>query len=141
MPIQEHPETGAILLCNFEPGFRVPEMVKRRPVVVLSPKIRGRHHLCTVVSLSTDPPDTIMPYHCQINIRPILPRPWESDGVWVKGDMVNAVGFHRLDFFRTGKDCAGKRTYRFAPLPIDIVKQIRACVLRAMGMSSLTKHL
>jgi uncharacterized protein YifN (PemK superfamily) len=141
MPIHEHPATGAILMCNFDGGFRVPEMVKRRPVVVLSPKIRGRHHLCTVVSLSTDTPDPIMPYHCQIDIRPRLPAPWESDGVWVKGDMVNAVGFHRLDLIRAGKDIRGNRLYRYDPLDIEIIKQIRSCVLRAMGMSVLTKHL
>ena len=141
MAIREHPELGAVLMCDFNAGFRVPEMDKRRPVVILSPKIKSRHHLCTVVSLSTDPPDPVMPYHRQIDIRPRLPRPWQSDGVWIKGDMVNAVGFHRLDFIRLGKDRDGKRIYLYEPLSEENLKIIRECVLRAMGMSVLTKHL
>ena len=98
MPIAEHPEPGTILRCNFDSGFKAPEMVKPRIVVVLSPKIKkGRPGLCTVVALSTTAPDPVMQYHCQLDIKPKLPHPWESEGIWVKGDMVYAVGFHRLD--------------------------------------------
>jgi uncharacterized protein YifN (PemK superfamily) len=139
--IREHPPLGTVVLCDFNAGFRQPEMVKRRPAVVISPKIVARPYLCTVVALSTDPPDPIMPYHCQIDIRPQLPRPWSSDGVWVKGDMINAVGFHRLDLMRFGKDVTGKRNYLLDPLSEDNIKKIRACVLRAMGLSVLTKNL
>ena len=129
------------MTCDFNAGFKKPEMVKRRPVVVLSPKIAARPWLCTVVALSTYPPDPIMPYHCQIDIRPRLPRPFESDGVWVKGDMVYSVGFHRLDLIRIGKDRHGKKIYRYDPLTSENIKKIRICVLRGMGMSVLTKHL
>jgi len=82
-----------------------------------------------------------MPYQRQIDIRPKLPFRWESDGVWIKGDMVNAVGFHRLDLVRLGKDANGKRIYLFTPLSSENIKIIRECVLRAVGMSHLTKHL
>ena len=64
-----------------------------------------------------------------------------SDGIWVKGDMVNSVGFHRLDLVRLGKDAAGKRVYLLEPLSADILKRIRECVLRAVGLATLTKHL
>jgi mRNA interferase MazF len=141
MPIREHPLLGTVMLCDFDSGFKVPEMVKRRPCVVISPKIALRPGLCTVVALSTEAPNPIMPYHCQIDLRPELPSPWESDGVWVKGDMINAVGFHRLDFFRMGKNASGKRNYHMTPLSNDIIKQIRLCVLRAIGLGSLTRHL
>lgn len=93
MPIKEHPFVGSILLCDFNSGFREPEMVKRRPVVVLSPKIAARPGLCTVVALSETEPHPRLPYHCQIDIRPKLPDGFNSDGVWVKGDMIYAVGF------------------------------------------------
>lgn len=63
MTIREHPAIGTVLMCEFEPGFRVPEMVKRRPVVVISPKIAARPGLCMIVSLSTTPPDPVMQYH------------------------------------------------------------------------------
>jgi mRNA interferase MazF len=132
---------GGIVLCNFDLGFKPPEMCKRRPVIVLTPRIRNRPFLCTIVAISTSPPDHVMPYHRQIRIRPALPKPWGSDDVWVKGDMVNAVGFHRLDLFRTGKDRAGKRTYHLDPIEPDQFRVVRECVLRAMGLGTLTKHL
>jgi uncharacterized protein YifN (PemK superfamily) len=141
LPIHEHPEKGAILMCDFTGGFKNPEMVKKRPIIVLSPKIKARHHLCTVVSLSTTPPDKEMPYHAQIDINPPLPHYFESNGLWVKGDMVNAVGFHRLDFIRTGKDLGGKRTYYYQTISEEQIKLVQSCILRAMGLSPLTKHL
>ena len=141
MPIKEHPLMGTIVMCDFNSGFREPEMVKRRPVVVISPKIGGRPGLCTVVALSQTPPAPVMPYHCQIDIDPALPAPLSSKGVWVKGDMVNAVGLYRLDLIRLEKDFRGKRQYRYDALSADHLKKIRECVLKALGMSTLTKHL
>jgi uncharacterized protein YifN (PemK superfamily) len=82
-----------------------------------------------------------MPYHCQIDIEPELPAPLTSKGLWVKGDMVNAVGLHRLDLIRLPKDFRGQRQYRFDPVSAEQIKQIRECVLRGMGLSILTKHL
>jgi uncharacterized protein YifN (PemK superfamily) len=128
-------------MCDFGAGFREPEMAKRRPVVIISPRMAGRPFLCTVVALSTTAPRPVMPYHCQIDLRPRLPPPLQSDGVWVKGDMVNAVGFHRLDLIRLGKDRNGKRIYLYDPLSADTIKKIRACMLRAMGLAVLTKSL
>ncbi|MBN9353189.1 MAG: type II toxin-antitoxin system PemK/MazF family toxin, partial [Hyphomicrobium denitrificans] len=122
-------------------GFKEPEMVKLRPVVVLSPKIAARPKLCTVVALSTDAPTPVLGFHCQIDIRPNLPSPLASDGVWVKGDMINAVGFQRLDLIRMGKDRQGKRLYYYSTLSNDQIKQIRECVLKSIGLSALTKHL
>ncbi len=141
MPIKEHPYTGSILLCDFSSGFKVPEMDKRRPVIVLSAKIAARPNLCTVVALSTTKPEPVMPYHCQIDIQPALPPPWESNDLWVKGDMINAVSFSRLDFFRTGKDDRGKRQYYYKPISNPNIQAARTCVLKALNMSFLTKHL
>ena len=109
MAISYHPNRGSILMCDFTHGFVNPEMDKNRPVIILSPNIRSRHNLCTVVALSTTPPETVRPYHCQIDITPPLPPYYESQGLWVKGDMVNAVGFHRLNLIKKGKDRSGKR--------------------------------
>lgn len=141
MPIQEHPYTGSILLCDFSVGFKVPEMDKRRPVVILSAKIAARPNLCTVVALSTTKPEPVMSYHHVISIDPPLPKPWQSKDIWIKGDMVNAVGFHRLDFFRTGKDLTGKRQYYYQPLSNENIMTVRSCVLKALNLSTLTKHL
>ncbi|MFH1159257.1 MAG: type II toxin-antitoxin system PemK/MazF family toxin [Pseudomonadota bacterium] len=118
MSISAHVEKGALLWCDFNSGFKEPEMIKRRLVVAISPKIKARPNLCTVVALSTTPPDPIMPYHAQIDIHPPLPKRLQSNGVWVKGDMVYAVGFHRLELIRTrGK--YGERAYYFNRLTSD----------------------
>lgn len=141
MPIREHPPIGTVLLYDFDQGFRAPEMVKRRPVIVISPKISVRSGLCTVVALSLEEPSPHMAYHCQIKLDPPLPEPWGDAVRWVKGDMVCAVGFHRLDFPRYGKDEAGKRVYRYEPLQAADMRRVRACVLSALGLGGLTKHL
>lgn len=128
-------------MCDFSAGFREPEMVKHRPVVVISPKIVSRPGLCTVVALSTTPPDPVTAYHCQVDFWPRLPDWMQSDGVWVKGDMVQAVGFHRLDFIRTGKAVTGQRLYYYSTLNHENLKKIRGCILAGLGLSPLTKHL
>jgi mRNA interferase MazF len=141
MAINEHPLIGTLLLCNFTVGFKVPEMDKVRPVVVISPKIAARPYLCTVVALSTTAPNPVLSFHAKLELGLDLPAPWDAKEVWVKGDMVNAVGFHRLDFFRLGKDVSGKRKYQYGSLSSEKITIIRSCVLKALGMSNLTKHL
>jgi uncharacterized protein YifN (PemK superfamily) len=141
MAIEEHPVPGTILFCDFGSSFKPPEMVKRRCVVVISPKIRARPKLCTVVCLSTTPPNPIMDYHCQIDIRPRLPGNLESDAVWVKGDMIYSVGFYRLDLIRLGKNADGKRVYRYDVLADQQMRQIKSCVISALGLRHLTEHI
>jgi uncharacterized protein YifN (PemK superfamily) len=139
MAIKEHPPIGTVLICNFDAGFKLPEMVKRRPVIVISPKIAGRPGLCTVVALSTTPPNPRMPFHEQISLTPKLPPPWHAETMWIKGDMIYAIGFHRLDFIRLGKDAAGKRLYGFTVITAEQLKLVRTLVLKSIGLSSLTK--
>lgn len=141
MAIHEHPVLGTILICDFDSGFRQPEMVKRRPVVVISPKIGARPGLCTVVALSTTPPEPPQSFHCKITVDPPLPAPFDSPENWVKGDMIYSVGFHRLDFVRLDKDRNGKRIYRYKPLSAEDIRKIRECVLWGLGIGTLTKHL
>lgn len=142
MGIREHPPPGCIVMVDYSTGgFKEPEMTKRRLAVILTPKIKARPHLCTVVPLSLTEPKKIMPYHQQIDIPFELPKRWGSAERWVKGDMVNAVGFHRVDLLRLGKDSAGKRIYQMKCLPDDMFKIVRACALHGMGLSHLTKHL
>jgi uncharacterized protein YifN (PemK superfamily) len=141
MGIELYPGFGVIVVCNFDEGFRKPEMIKSRPVVVISPKISIRAGLCTVVPLSTTPPQPQMPYHCMLKIDPPLPSPWDVPEVWIKGDMIYSVGFHRLDLIRIGKDRSGNRVYRTEPLPKADIQRIRACVLCSLGLAALKKHL
>ncbi|WP_432431527.1 type II toxin-antitoxin system PemK/MazF family toxin [Chelatococcus daeguensis] len=96
-----------MLICDFDSGFREPEMVKRRPVVVISPRLKRRTGLVSVVPLSTTPPDPIEDYHCEVRMEPPLPTPFDSPTAWVKADMPYTVGFQRLELVRTGRDQYG----------------------------------
>jgi uncharacterized protein YifN (PemK superfamily) len=40
-----HPEPGTILICDYSTGFKKPEMVKKRPVVTISPRLKRRDGL------------------------------------------------------------------------------------------------
>lgn len=142
MAILEHPNQGSVVTVDYSTGgFKEPEMVKKRLAVVLSPKIRLRHHLCTIVPLSLSDPDPVMPYHCQIEIPFKMPKEWGNMERWVKGDMVNSVGFHRLNLLRLGKDKYGVRIYQHETLSAELFTKVRRCVLHGMGLSTLTKHL
>ena len=59
MALTFHPKPGTILMCDFSAGFKAPEMVKVRPVIVVSPKRKHCSGLCTVVAISTVTPTTI----------------------------------------------------------------------------------
>lgn len=135
-----HPEPGTILVCDFT-GFREPEMIKRRPVVVVSPRLKRRAGLLTVAPLSTTAPQQCMDYHCMVPIDPPLPEPFDSPMVWVKGDMIYNVGFSRLELVRTGRDKTGKRKYVQRQIVGDDLRRIRGSVLAGLGMPHLTKHL
>ncbi|MFM2389581.1 MAG: hypothetical protein RLZZ437_1136 [Pseudomonadota bacterium] len=134
MAIQFAPKMGTIVTVDFDQGFREPEMVKRRLAVVISPPISERGNLVTVVPLSTTDPKTIMPYHCKITIPFALPAYWTKKECWVKGDMVNAVGFHRVDLLCLGKGADGRRIYQKETLSLAMIAQIRACVLHSLGI-------
>ena len=116
-------------------------MVKPRLCVVLSKPIQARVGLCTVVPLSTTPPNRPMPYHCEIDIPFRLPDRWGRRTRWLKGDMVYSAGFHRMDLLLLGKDRNGKRIYQTQTLAADDMTRVQACVLHGLSMSSLTKHL
>jgi hypothetical protein len=55
--------------------------------------------------------------------------------------MVSTVGFHRLDLFRLGRDQNDRRIYLKSPLSDANIKKIRACMLNAVGLHTLTEHL
>ena len=140
MPIWFHPETGTVVICDFD-GIE-PEMTKRRPAIVVSPDLKHRDRLCTVVPLSTTPPDIEQPYHCKLIFDELLPPPYDSAIQWVKGDMLATVSFDRLFLPRLKiKDDKGKRQYVIKILTDIELKSVRECILHALSLSSLTKHL
>ena len=134
MPLKYHPKIGALLICDYGTGFVVPEMVKRRPVVVVSPRLRHRNELASVVPLSTSAPDYIADYHCKIEFDPLLPAPFDAPSMWVKADMLATVGFHRLNLIRTGRDQYGKRRYLTVGLGDDDLQRVQVCIRHALGL-------
>ena len=116
-------------------------MVKRRPVIVISPRLRHRGKLCAIVPLSTTPPAPIAPYNYKLHIDPVLPSPYDAKFHWVKADMLATVSFERLYLPHSGKDKAGKRQYVIRVIDEIDLRNIRACMLHAVGLSHLTGHL
>lgn len=144
MAITIHPKVGQILFCDFSQGFQEPEMVKSgRPVIVLSPEMKGRPNLVTVVALSTREPDPVMPYHMQLPPK-ALPQlgDFQRGDTWVKGDMVYSVGFHRLDLIKLGKrdPQTGKRQYFKDRLGRENMKRVFSCVLHGMNLGHLSEY-
>lgn len=144
MPLTYHPKTGQIVMCDFSKGFTSPEMVKKRPVIILSPEITGRPGLVTVVPLSTKLPNPVKNYHLKLpnNVLPQLPY-FQGKESWLKGDMLYTVSLKRLDLIRLrARDPeTGKRQYFKKRLNNDYMRRIRRCVLAGLGLSSLGEYL
>lgn len=130
---------GTVLLCDYSlGGFRAPEMIKRRPAVVISPRLPHRDGLCTVIPLSGTPPAQDVNYVVKLELEKPLPQPFEHRIWWAKCDMIATVGFERLDLFRTGRDQTGKRKYIHPVLSKSDMDRIARGVLEALGLSHLT---
>lgn len=114
-----------VLMCDFS-GFRAPEMVKTRPIVVVSPNHLRRPGLVTVVPLSTTDPDPVEPYHYRFEKDPM---PQCEGAAWAKCDMVATVSIDRLDRLRVKR---GIYTMRY--VSTEELAAIRQCMKYAMGI-------
>lgn len=110
-------------------------MVKRRPVVVISPKRKNGPRACTIIPLSTSPPRPVDLHHCRIKLEPPLPPPFDEMECWVKGDMIYTVSFERLSLPFLAKDVGGKRMYDQRVLDEDNFKIIQQCVAFSLGFT------
>jgi len=125
-----------IILCDYSRGgFRPPEMVKRRPAVVIMGRLPRRDNLITLVPLSGTESDSRNKYHCRIDLPEPLPEPYAQTTWWVKADMIATVGLDRLDLFQTDRDQYGKRKY-FTNLKVSDTQfdEIRLAVRHALGL-------
>ena len=122
-----------MLLCDYSKGgFKPPEMVKRRPVIAISPRLRHRYGLITIVPLSTSAPAKVAPHHCQIELPYSLPH-FPTKVCWVRADMLATVGFERLDLFRTDRDQTWKRKYLTPRISEEDFERIKQCIRHALG--------
>lgn len=121
-----------VLICDFDTGFRPPEMVKRRPVVVLSPR-RHNAQTCIVAPLSTTAPEPPEAYHFLLDPES-LPQQLRHTPAWAKCNMIAAVALDRLDRVRDGRDFLGRRKYVARHVSKTDLAEIRARVLIALGI-------
>ncbi|NIQ57182.1 MAG: hypothetical protein GWN71_28010 [Gammaproteobacteria bacterium] len=116
-------------MCDFTGGV-APEITKRRPVVVVGPRLPGRSRLYAVVPLSGARPRVARAYHVRL---PSNPHPGEADArpVWAKCDLLQNVSIDRLDRFRLG---AGRYTAA-RRLDAETLEAVRAGMLAALGLA------
>lgn len=133
MALRFQPKPRSVVFCNFA-GFIEPEIIKRRPVVVLTVHKRNSR-LVTVVPLSTTAPDPIEAHHYRLKQNP-LPGPADKV-VWAKCDMVAVVSIERLDLVHTGRGPDGKRRYLSLQIGPEQFESIRHGVASALGLLSL----
>jgi len=127
MPLSFHPNRGAIVICDFSTGFRAPEMVKIRPVIIISPR-RRKGGLVTVVPLSSTPPEPPEPWHHRLSPGAYPPA---RGPIWAKCDMVMTVALDRLDRVKS-RDARGNRSYQSYQLQEAELKAVLACVRAAL---------
>jgi uncharacterized protein YifN (PemK superfamily) len=122
-------------MCDYRTGFRPPEMVKRRPIVVIAPKPRrARRGPYLVVPLSTTTPRVVEAFHVRIPAG----RYWflsPSLDVWAKCDLIAAVAPFRLDpLHQVGRSSA-------PTIGRDDFRSIQRGVLHALGLDGLVMKL
>lgn len=117
--------------CDFE-GYKHPEIVKKRPVVVISPNSLTRPSLVTVIPLSTTPPNPVWPYHYLL---PANPFPKSTIDSWAKCDMIATVNVARLDRIQLVR----RGPYETYYVGMDIVRELRRRAALSFGLDISTE--
>jgi mRNA interferase MazF len=126
-----HPHAGTYLMCDFH-GCVEPEINKRRPVIVVTPRLLFRDRLCMVVPTSTTEPNRLQPYHVRLS-RNYHPKEDDEIAVWAKCDLITNVSCARLDRFKVGH-----RKYLAPRITNEDLDAVRLGVLAALGFRNLT---
>jgi mRNA interferase MazF len=111
-------------------------MVKARPAIVLSPRLRHRDGLCAVIPLSTTHDGRDLPYIVTLRLSRQLPEPYDTEIMWAKCDMLATVSYHRLDLFRLPRDHMGKRKFLKPLLPKEDFERVMTGVMHGLGISA-----
>lgn len=130
MALTIHPKAGMVVVCDFA-GYKEPEIIKIRPVVIISPNHLPRYGLCTVVPLSTTAPSPVQPYHYKLIGSPF---PHDPSDVWAKCDLVASVSVDRLDRIRISRG-----NYNVFYVSMEQVRKIRICAAISLGVDVNTE--
>lgn len=140
MGLQFPPKVGTVVICDYR-GNIEPEMVKERLALVVSPRLPHRDKLCTVVPLSTSPPQRNIRYQCRIELPIEAPAPYAGKFKWAKADMFSTVCFDRLTLPYTDRDPnTGKRKYLQIIIDDAELKKVTTSLLYALGLDPLTAY-
>jgi uncharacterized protein YifN (PemK superfamily) len=134
MPLTFQPKPRTVVYCDFA-GYIEPEIVKRRPVVVLATHKRNSK-LVAVVPLSTTKPDPVEAHHHRLLQNPLPDQ--QAAEVWAKCDMIAVVSVERLELIRSGRRLAdGRREYLVPKIGPEQFEAIRKGVVSALGLGSV----
>lgn len=126
MPLNYYPKAGNIYIADFK-GFSPPEMVKVRPIVVISPKLPYRSEIVTIVPLSTTAPKHEYPFCVRLS-KNYMPNSDPNLEVWAKCDMVMNISKNRLNAIKIGR-----RQYYYPTLNQEDLELVRKGVLHGLG--------
>ena len=142
MALKFHPEPGTILMCDFQ-NFKQPEMVKIRPVVVVSPRMKRCSGLCTVVAISTQEPAIRELFHLPIDPTHMPPLPkFQAKPSWLKGDMIYRVSFERLNLIQLDRDpVTGQRSYFKTVIDKETMKHVYGCIMSSLNLGHIRRHI
>jgi uncharacterized protein YifN (PemK superfamily) len=131
-----YPKKREVLGCDFE-GLKEPEMVKDRPVVILSVS-PARPELVLVAAISATEPIPLQPWHHPLSKDSL----WDKKPRWVKCDMIYALSVGRLHPWKIAKDRnTGKRKYLYNHfLSRADFAAVQAGVLSALGIEPVEKQ-
>lgn len=126
-----HPRAGTLLMCDFR-GFIEPEISKRRPVIVVTPRLAYRDGLCMIVPTSTTAPKYPQAFHVRLS-KNYHPNEPDDTPVWAKCDLITSVSMKRLDRFKVDQ-----RKFDAPRVSDDDLKAVRQGIFAALGFPTLT---
>ena len=130
MPLPFFPRAGQVLMCDFN-GFVAPEMVKTRPVIVVSPRLPYRSEIVAIVPISLTPPKHHLPF-CYKLSKNYHPQEIDDVPCWAKADMVMNLGIYRLSGFKVGR----RKWEHPSLIPADLAG-VRHAILCGLGLDRI----
>jgi uncharacterized protein YifN (PemK superfamily) len=127
MALLFHPRAGQVFMCDFS-GHKVPEMVKPRPVIIVSPRLPHRSAIVAIVPISLTPPKHSLPFCFRLS-RNYHPEEPDDLPCWAKADMLLNLGTYRLTAFKVGR-----RKYAYPTLSGDDLAGVRHAILCGLGL-------
>lgn len=117
-------------MCDFA-GYIEPEIVKRRRVIVVSPRNPGAQ-IVLVVPVSTTAPRSLRAIH--VHFPPNAYPCFGEVDAWAKADLLAHVRLERLDRVKV-RGLGYLRTVKLKP---EDYRKVQQAVLHALGLGELT---